>query len=389
LNLRWHILTGEYPPQPGGVADYTRLVARGLAAAGDEVFVWAPATDAGEAENNGVILRRLPGQFGPVALAELDRALSHRPGRVLVQYTPHAFGWKAMNVPLCAWLLGRRRLDVMFHEVAFPFVRGQPWKHKLLASVHRGMAWMLLKAAERVFVSIPGWESILNRLTNRGPRAVWAPVPSNLPTEWAANEVEALRSRLVTHSDEQLIGHFGTYSPVVNDLLTPTMAELLGANPDLRVILVGRGGHAYAAELDRKDRALASRVIVTGELDAPSTAAHIACCDIMLQPYPDGISSRRGSAMAALALGRPTVTTEGDWSEPIWRESRSVALTEPRSLAQVVRELLPDADRRHELGRRASELYRSRFAVEHTIRTLRTLPPLTSGYDGSGSGPGQ
>jgi hypothetical protein len=29
LMLRWHIITGEYPPQPGGVSDYTRLVARG------------------------------------------------------------------------------------------------------------------------------------------------------------------------------------------------------------------------------------------------------------------------------------------------------------------------------------------------------------------------
>ena len=26
----WAILTGEYPPQPGGVSDYTRLVARGI-----------------------------------------------------------------------------------------------------------------------------------------------------------------------------------------------------------------------------------------------------------------------------------------------------------------------------------------------------------------------
>ena len=38
----WHIITGEYPPNPGGVADYTQLVALGLAAHGDSVHVWAP-----------------------------------------------------------------------------------------------------------------------------------------------------------------------------------------------------------------------------------------------------------------------------------------------------------------------------------------------------------
>ena len=41
--MQWHILTGEYPPQPGGVSDYSRMVAHGLAAAGDEVVVWAPS----------------------------------------------------------------------------------------------------------------------------------------------------------------------------------------------------------------------------------------------------------------------------------------------------------------------------------------------------------
>ena len=33
----WMMLTGEYPPQVGGVADYTQQVARALVQAGDQV----------------------------------------------------------------------------------------------------------------------------------------------------------------------------------------------------------------------------------------------------------------------------------------------------------------------------------------------------------------
>ena len=44
---RWVILTGEYPPQSGGVSDYTRLVVEGLAAVGDEVAVYAPPQGIG------------------------------------------------------------------------------------------------------------------------------------------------------------------------------------------------------------------------------------------------------------------------------------------------------------------------------------------------------
>jgi hypothetical protein len=58
---RWSILTGEYPPQPGGVSDYTRLVAQGLAALGDEMAMYAPPQGI---DPLGVRVRRLPYRFG-------------------------------------------------------------------------------------------------------------------------------------------------------------------------------------------------------------------------------------------------------------------------------------------------------------------------------------
>lgn len=108
---RWAILTGEYPPQSGGVSDYTRLVAEGLAASGDEVAVYAPPQQIGpDPDCPGVQVRRLPDRFGLRGLRRLDRELANeRPGRILVQYVPHAFGMKAMNLPFAAWVALRAR----------------------------------------------------------------------------------------------------------------------------------------------------------------------------------------------------------------------------------------------------------------------------------------
>ena len=39
----WHLLTGEYPPKGGGIADYTAILARALADVGRQVHVWTPA----------------------------------------------------------------------------------------------------------------------------------------------------------------------------------------------------------------------------------------------------------------------------------------------------------------------------------------------------------
>ncbi len=317
MNPRWHILTGEYPPKLGGVADYTRSVARGLAAAGDEVVVWAPRACGRQPMDDMVRVRQLPGMFGPLALAELDGALARLPGRVLLQYTPHAFGWKAMNVPLCAWLWARcRRLDVMFHEVAFPFVPGQPWKHRLLAAVNRGMAALLLRAAERVFVSTPLWRTLFAGLARSFPEPTWAPVPSNLATTCPEDTVRALRMRLASMPGNRLVGHFGTYGPQVTQVLVPALEELLKSSSGVRVVLLGKGSTAFADEMRRKVSVPTGTLLAIGEVDALTAACHIASCDVMLQPYMGGINSRRTTAMAALALGSAVVTNESEWSEP-------------------------------------------------------------------------
>ena len=131
--------------------------------------------------------RPLPGSgsaaAGPVGLHGLrwlDRELARdRPDRILVQYVPHAFGLKAMNLPFAAWIAVRARwvapVWVMFHEVAFPFVR-RPLRHNVLAVVNRVMARAIAGAANRVLVSIPGWNHLLVKICPRARRAV-APVP--------------------------------------------------------------------------------------------------------------------------------------------------------------------------------------------------------------------
>src|SRR5262245_21163027 len=112
--MRWYIVTGEYPPELGGVSDYTSVVAEALVANGEtvEVFVPSPEDDQEFSEcRNGVNIRWLPDHFCWRGLARLKRSLANAPagGRLLVQYVPHAFGWKAMNIPLILWLSGQRR----------------------------------------------------------------------------------------------------------------------------------------------------------------------------------------------------------------------------------------------------------------------------------------
>jgi hypothetical protein len=101
---------------------------------------------------------------------------------------------------------------------------------------------------------------------------------------------------------------------------------------------------------------------------------HISACDLLVQPYPDGITTRRTSAMVALAHGRAVVTNSGHLTEPIWSECRAVAIAPANDIAAgaaLARDLLCDSARRDQLARSGASLYADRFDISHTIATLR------------------
>jgi len=382
------ILTGEYPPQAGGVSDYTRLVVEGLAAVGDEVAVYAPPQAIGpDSAPPGVRVRRLPDRFGLRGLHWLDRELVRdRPDRVLIQYVPHAFGLKAMNLPFAAWIAVRARrvapLWVMFHEVAFPFVR-RPLKHNVVAVVNRAMAWAVAGAADRVLVSIPSWEQLLSQICPRARPAEWLPVPCNVATEPDPGLVAAARARYAPDPTAPLVGHFGTFGRMIADLLEPAVVGLLRTDPRVRVLLIGRGSERYHTQIGAAHPDLADRVTATGELTPGGVAAHLRACDLLLQPYPDGVSSRRTSVMAGLANQVPVVTNLGALSESLWAASTGVVVVpgpDPTALAAAAGEVFTRSpENRLALGARGAALYFSEFTLERTIERLRDHGPTPVG----------
>jgi glycosyltransferase involved in cell wall biosynthesis len=371
----WHILTGEYPSQAGGVSDYTRLVACGLAAAGDRVHVWAPPAGPTPVDR-GVTVRRLPDPFGPRSLLQLDRELGPPAAsrRLLVQYVPHAFGAKALNVPFTLWLRwrGRGSLWVMFHEVAFPITRRQGLRRNALGIVTRGMAALAAGAAERIFISIPAWEAWLRPYVGEGVPITWLPVPSSIPVAADPRASALIRDRY--GNGRALVGHFGTYGELTRHLLADALRVLLSTE-ECAVLLIGRRSHEAAEAMISSRPEWRDRVRGTGALAPESVSHHVAACDLMLQPYPDGVSTRRTSVMVALAHGRPTVTTDGALSEPFWRDSQAVVLApagDATRLAAAASGLLHDRTLAQRTAAAARSLYEARFDLAHTIAALRS-----------------
>lgn len=376
----WHIIVSGYPPQPGGVSDYTLEVAKGLAASGDEVHVWCPPTDGEHPDVQGVTVHRELGRFSLSDLRKAGKLLDGFAGakRLLVQWVPHAYGYKAMNIFICLWLWGRSRLhrddlEIMVHEPYLAFGQKR-LKQKVQALVQRLMTVILVNAAGRIWVSIPAWEDCWRKYT-LGRRVPFGclPVPSNVPLFSDEAMAENVRSRFHPQGGT-LLGHFGTYYPQITEVLESVVPQVLSGDSKKAMLLLGRGSVEFRESLCLKHPELTKRVHATGELKPRDISGYIKACDVMLQPYHDGITTRRTSVMASLAHGRPIVTTFGHLTESFWAESDAVALCpvgDESALVTTTCRLLADATERELLGRLAHSLYGARFDLKHTIASLR------------------
>lgn len=376
----WHLLTGEYPPQPGGISDYTALLAAGLASHEDEVHVWSSPTEGITPAVNGVTVHRVAGSWSPDDLARLSDELNGfaAPRRLFVQHTPNTWGYRGLNLHFYKWLVKRKNVGddiwLMVHEPFYPWLWPDKPSRWLLAAGQRWMLRTLLAASSRVYVSIPDWEKYVRRYEPKGRLSItWLPIFSTIPVVEDEGAVSALREQL-TRNVRFVIGTFGTFGGAIGEMLLEILSALLLRRTDLVGLLIGRGGEKFAERLIESYPQLEKQVVAPGALDAKQVSLHLQACDMLVQPYPDGLSSRRTSVMAGFVHGIPTVTNIGFLSEPIWSNSNCVALAEShnsRDFVAEVENLLKDSFARASLAARARAVYDQNFALEHTLRRLR------------------
>jgi glycosyltransferase involved in cell wall biosynthesis len=135
------------------------------------------------------------------------------------------------------------------------------------------------------------------------------------------------------------------------------------------LLIGGRAGSSdptnadYAVQVDRLIESLGvtERVIATGYVDTREVSRALAGCDVMVLPYADGASLRRGSLLAAIAHGKAIVTTRPRYPiEGLEHEESAlyVPAHDSQALAAAARQVLLDSTLRSRLENGASEAAR-------------------------------
>ena len=210
----------------------------------------------------------------PRRLAAIGRRLDacEAPRRLFIQWVPHGFGYKSLNLPFCLWVWRRARggdsVHLMVHEPYLPFESGRV-RQNLGAIAHRLMLMVLLRAADHVWVSTPSFVTMVRRFGPRRPlHYSWLPVPSPIARHDLPADVQARRRAIAATATDPVIGYFGTANPLVAKIIAEVIVGIAQRRPDARFVLLGRGTDSFAGALEARVPALAHAIVARGERSA-------------------------------------------------------------------------------------------------------------------------
>jgi glycosyltransferase involved in cell wall biosynthesis len=407
--MRIALLSAEYPPQPGGVGDYTARLGTALGDRGHEMFVFTIVNGrlqiidlARSNPNLQSAICNLQSDWGWNSWRAVRAALEHsRPDILHIQYQTGAYGMHpAIN--LLPWRLRRLRrrprVIVTAHDLLPPYLfpkagRLRHWvTRRLLADADAVIATneedyaqidrerSNVRTFKQLAPSLPALSAVdgpkgsnVLDLIPIGNNIAVAPPPGYDRATW--------RAGLRVANDQTLVAYFGLISH------TKGLGVLLGAlarlPTNISLLVIGGAAsapedRAYAERIQQQIAAhgLASRVTITGHCPADHVSAHLLATDLAALPFSAGASFRRGSLLAALAHGLPTVTTQsqeprtgtravnrepagdplvlGSWfSVPRLEDGKNVLLVPPsdeQRLASAITRLAHDPELRQRLA---------------------------------------
>ena len=371
--MRIGLITGEYPPDQGGVGDFTRKIGKALAAIDHDVHGITGELQVASDESQISVHREVT-SWGWGCWKQIRQIAQRERLDVLnIQFQTAAYGMH----PAIHFVPKRRSrppIAVTFHDLKVPYLfpKAGPLRWEAVKT--------LAQRADGVIVTNRKDESLITPSDRRLPvsRIARIPIGSNITPHLPGAYDRALwRKHWKLGPDDLLLGYFGFLNERKGgEDLIETLAALIARGLPAHLLFIGgRVGSSdpanlvYAKQVEHliAERGLEHRVHYTDFVPAEEVSASLEAVDVCVLPYRDGVSLRHGSLHACLAHGRPIVTTQPSVETPELRDGENVLLAPAEdiaALADSVARLAAEAELRARLEKGAVALA-AEFTWDH------------------------
>jgi len=298
----------------------------------------------------GVRTGYIHGDLGAV-LAKVDSP----PRWIVLQYNPFGYGRWGMAPQLISDAIRVRRrwpfctLVLCVHEA---WVSIDDWRSALMGTYQRAQLRCLLRAVDGAIVVR---ETLRDELGNA---CVHMPVGSNITP--VPVDRDSARDRLGIGKG-LVIALFGRRNPSRALVYATAAIAAVAADRGMdRLCVLNLGSDSPIPPVPA-----GVEVRSPGPLSDEDLSMHLHASDVLLLPFSDGLSTRRGTLMAGLAHGLPVVGLRGFNTDRVLLQHPDAMVLTPQgdldAYALAVVELARDAVRTQKTGAAARELYERLF----------------------------
>jgi glycosyltransferase involved in cell wall biosynthesis len=349
-----------YPPLIEGIGDYTANLLRALSNRGVGVtVVTRPAAGANVRELSGPIdIRRIGNGWRMSAIGTILQVLDEKgPGAILhVQYPSGATYHKRPMINLLPAIVrvARPRVPVVvtMHEYHEHRLR---WKVRAIP--------MMIAAHGLILVNSKDYRTVTRRIRPPKFHTDLIPIGSNIEV---VPESPTLRNELRKQygftPGDAIIVYFGDMHPGKGFLeLLSALRQLRSEGLAVSLLIISRL-KAHKSLYDRKILAALESPIrekwayVADAPEPDKVSRHLQLADAAVFPFTRGAAENRGSLLAAIAHGLPTLTTRGPSTPARFEENfgvQTVPAGDLPALTAWLRALVQSPDLRDHLSARA------------------------------------
>ena len=379
--MRVLVLTFEFPPFAGGVATYTRTVARGLESLGCQVLVLAPDYPGQQTVDREGPFRttRMPVGHGEKELWRFFPALTAL-RRALRQFRPHV----ALLTSDLAHGVGA--IACSLERVVFvPVIHGsEVVKHFPATSLKRfvqsaGLRFAYSRAPRLLCVSrftrdlvvAAGFPEARADVIHNGvaEELLDAPISQSRTDELRSRF--GLRGRTVILTLARVVERKG------QEQMIEAFPAILRRHPEVCYVIAGAGSNRSRLQALVRTRGVREHVVFTGEIPEADKMNLLDLSAVYVLPsHSDGerVEGLGISLLEAGARARPLIAgRHGGIPEIITHgiDGLLVDAIDPRQLARAALELLGDPARARALGEGAKKTVRTRFLAGRMARETR------------------
>jgi glycosyltransferase involved in cell wall biosynthesis len=347
-----HLLfvTGEYPPMQGGVGAYTAELGRALISAGLRVSVLT-SSYAKDGDNSPDYPQSYP-QIHRWGWGIVEKVATYAQSIgadwLHVQYQTAAFQMHpAINFAPYLWRRRGLRVAWTYHDLLVPYLFPKAGL--------RLRRWVTERPAFASHFTVVTNEADFCQLEGRVQRLAQIPIGSNVRGQELSVEERRKRRQMRGYSDDELvIAYFGFLNRSKGGItLVETLQRLVEEGRNAHLLMIGERvgasdptNYRYLQEVEAciAELELSARVRWTGHQADMEVGADLNAADLLLMPYVDGVSLRRGTLMAGLANGCAIVTTTPEDPLPELMNGENLLTVPPEDPAAAAAAVMQIAD---------------------------------------------